>query len=369
MGGDKCHIIIFILVAVLCISSIKYTSCEPYWLEEGSYVEHEFEGFIRTYGLLIGVHIQGTIRWECLEIQDGMAKIEETLYFSFPQTYTNKAGNEVINYICYYGKEYHNMAKCGDYSFITEFPIEKQMLVEFYEPCEMIDRETGEIVINEDTGLPIMMGEYIVAISNVNSIIHKNTVVVVDLETRDVYDIKGNLFGRWLWWINVDEYPLDGRVEELALYNWRGYEVPVGILYVNRDMDFVKRHWDMSFQYMVPEGTYEWFIMSNVEVPGYEGYDENNEKSIQPLTFGEFYNTNTGYLMYSDYYGLADDISLNIFGIEAFLNNSKISDTNINFSFDNNGDVGKSNATYYIAFFLLFLLMSLMVVKYYKTFG
>jgi len=354
--------VVFVLT-IICITSIWSVAAQPYWLEEDSYMEHEFSGKMKTYGSIQRIYFQGTIRWECLDITDDFATIEETLSFTIPQTYYGVDGVEHLNEIVFFGKEYYDMANVEDYTFITEFPMDDKIAVELFEPVELLDPGTGEVVIDEDTGLPVMMGDYVVVITNVTAMIEKNVTVKVDLDTRDVYDMEGNLFGRWLWWLNVDEYPLDGKVTELALYNWRGYEVPVGIRYWNMDMEEIKQLWDMAFQYWVPEGVYDWFLMSNYDVPGYEGYDENNERSIQPIIFRDLYDANTGYLIYSEHWGLADDISLNIFGLEAHLEYVKFSDTNIDFSTPPETTIHEetNNTKYYIAFVLLMIIFIILI--------
>lgn len=353
-----------------CLSSTGYANAKPYWLEEGSYAEYEFGGFIMTYGNLQKTYIQGTIRWECIEMENDFATIEETLSFFFPQTYFRNE-QEYDNDIIYLGKEYVDMAKAGDYSFITEFHIDDQTSIESFEPEVLIDPETGEAIIDKDTGQPIMIGRYLVVVSNVDSIIEKRTTIKVDLDTRDVYDMEGNLFGRWLWWINVGEYPLDGNVTELALYNWRGYEVPVGIRYWNMDMELTKQYWDMVFQYMVPEGVYDWFVMSNFDVPGYDDYDPDDPYRISPIIFRDLYDANTGYLIYSEYYGLADDISLNVFDLEAHMGEVRLVGTNINFDAQDTSVDEKTGSTlYYLAFssLIVLFLISLVVVRTYNPF-
>lgn len=365
----KAHILEICLVMGLLSISCLDVSAMPYWLEEGSYAEYEISGNILTYGKVWGAYIVGTIRWDCLKIEDNSATIEETLVFSFPQFLYDESGNEYSNSIRYLGKEYVDMAKGGDYSFVTEFSIDDNINIDIHEPIEQRDPVTDEVIIDEDTGQPIMTGSYVVIISNVSAIVEKKAIVMVDIETRDVYDMEGNLFGRWLWWLNTDEYPLDGMVNELALYDWRGYEIPVVIRYFNMDMELTKKYWDMAFQYMVPEGTYDWFLMSNYEVPGYEDYDPDDIYYIPPITFRDLYDANTGYLIYSEHYGLADDISINIFDLEAHIS-AILSDTNIDFDTPYIPPDESSNIPYFLVFFILAILLvvSLMVVRRYNAF-
>jgi len=366
----KIHLIeICLIMGLLNICYLGESIAQPYWLEEGSYAEYEFSGYLKTYGKICHASIIGTIRWECIKIEDDFATIEEALVFSFPQSYHDEEGNEYINSILYLGKEYVDMAQSGDYSFVTEFSIDENVEIEVHEPVEMRDPETGEVIIDEDTGQPVMIGFHMVVLSNVSAIIEKKTIVKVDLETRDVYDMEDNLFGRWLWWINVDDYSLDGSATELALYDWRGYEVPVGIRYFNMDMELTKKYWDMAFQYIVPEGTYDWFLMSNYDVPGYEDYDPNDPYRITPITFGDLYDASTGYLIYSEHYGLGDDISLNVFDLEANIS-ATLSDTNIDLDTSAVSSAESSNTPYYLGFSVLAILLaiSLILARRYNAF-
>ena len=356
----------FVLILFFSLS-INYVYAQPYWLEEGSYAEYEF-GAGALFGNVKVHYLEGSMRWECISIDENMATIEETIIFSIPEFYTNHDYTHRNNF-SYIGKEYYDMAKKDDFTFITEFPIENVNLDDIYlpDPYPMRD-ENGEIVIDKETGQPIMIIDYVVSFYSLSETTLTATFKV-DLSTRDVYDLDSDIIGRWLWWIYPDVYSLADKTPEIAFYNWRGYEVPVSVRYWNKDMEDVKnRLWDMAFKYVVPEGCEEWFLMSGAVVEGYEP-DENVHMGYQnPVDVSNIYDAESGYLLYSNSYMLSDDISIHYFGMEAHIRTNtdeegnyyemcELIDTNISFEKQEAEIEQHSDLLYYLGFMAIIIIL------------
>ncbi len=197
---------LFGLIVVSCLVSSGGAGANKSkfnWLEAGSYAiysfgmkdgqpEYTYLGFDDCGSAILAT---GNYSWRCIEVKDDYAKLEVEINLS------------INGSVSYNGIEFVERAENGDLSFIKRIPME-QVVGRIQLSSDMV-RIPGPIYI------------------------HKNLVVTVDLDTMELVDEDGNPWGKWVMWIYLLKYPLEGETPETFIMNWLNTTVDLYIHYHN----------------------------------------------------------------------------------------------------------------------------------------
>ncbi|HOP09282.1 MAG TPA: hypothetical protein PLC12_03600, partial [Candidatus Methanofastidiosa archaeon] len=185
-------------------------------------------------------------------------------------------------------------------SFLPAFDPEDLELYYYSEPEEVYNQETGEMETR---------GEYSVKVYVVGTQYYES-IVDVDLRTRDVFDLEGNVIGRWLWWINPEQYPLEGQTGEVYRYDWHGQQIGGFVSYISEE---AYDGWGSVFENRV-KGTVDEIFMLGQDIDSYESVVIQGEPHY--FSAGICYNAATGMPIWSYGVGLCDDVTAAMTGMD-----------------------------------------------------
>lgn len=261
-------------------------------VEEGTYSTYGFQASLSVDSIK-NLYCVGEVGWECLGKEDTLVKMRQWISFSVPYEYYDVIKGDLrSNNLFFMGEEYVHKAKEGDLSFVPWFPEENITISNIVEPY---------MVTNPSTGEEMWINEYSVTISVSGEYYFEDTVYV-DLVTREVYDTDHNTFGRWLWWINPEQYPYGEKTTELFRYSWCNQNLNCTVKYVSKDTYAYWEIYDTRF-----EGKYdECFTMSPWAVSC--GTDEEGNEIV--LLASIAYSASSGMPIWArGGVGLQDDVT------------------------------------------------------------
>ena len=153
--------------------------------------------------------VRGNYSWLCLEVNDTHTILDVEVNIEVYK----KPGWVHPGYITYTGIEFLEMAARGDLSFIRRVPM---------------DQVIGRVELSNRT----TPGDEYYAVNIPSPIfISQEFTVVVDLDTMEMIDEKGEPWGRWTLWIDPLQYPLEGQTEEVFIKNWLNTTVFLNVTY------------------------------------------------------------------------------------------------------------------------------------------
>jgi hypothetical protein len=219
----------FVLLSTLTLLQSTYVhgqaGFKPAWLNVGCAAYYEFgnlqTGIVNVYFnecWAVGRDISGNCSWRILSVSGNIAEVEVVYTLVIPgcSTYdeyiTKVRAHEMPTLVEYDGEEFFELAKKGNFSFMTPFPQDQ------IDPTKAIifnNSRTGDIGIQYWGGF----------------LINKTFRVNVDLQNLNIIDKDGNVWGKWLFWINPVMYPVDKSVQEVAIYNWNGITLKRNVTY------------------------------------------------------------------------------------------------------------------------------------------
>ncbi|MHC1605421.1 MAG: hypothetical protein ACXQTP_05585 [Candidatus Methanofastidiosia archaeon] len=284
------------------LNSDSLICCYPQDIAPGKYATYEFSADINV-GNIRWLYCTGTVGWRCEAVEGDMARMTQWIDFTVPTEYIDPVREEICNNSLYYaGKECVEMAKKGDFSFVSWFPGEDISLKEIYKPYVITDPATGEQTLIEEYGVDVYIsGEY-----------YFEETFDIDLSSREVYDLEGNAVGRWLWWINPEQYPFEGETEELLRHDWFGRKVWGEVVYLNRETIDPKL-WDIIEQRANGAVT-EIFSLYRTEIEDYEIGDSEDPLYLPPVSISIQYSAATGFPLWPYGVGLCDDVTYGMTG-------------------------------------------------------
>ncbi len=280
------------IIVVFLFLGINFISAYQDNVEEGTYATYEFKAGLSIDGIN-ALYCEGEVGWMCVGRNGDLAEMRQWISFSVPYEYIDViTGKLISNDIYYMGEEYVSMAKDGDVSFVPWFPKDNITVQQIREPFLVTDPSSGEErLINEHSVTIATSGDY-----------YFEKMVYVDLSTREVYDLNNNRIGRWLWWINPEQYPYGESIVEVFRYDWCDQEVNCTVKYISEETSDIWYVYDNRFKGEHDEcfTMNPWMVSCGTDEDGNENY----------LTAGIAYSVSSGMPIWArGGVGLQDDIT------------------------------------------------------------
>ncbi|MCJ7770745.1 hypothetical protein MUP37_04110, partial [Candidatus Bathyarchaeota archaeon] len=200
--------------------------------------------------------------------------------------------HQVVTTVDYTGKEFVDLAKKGDFSFVKTLP------------RAQIDTQKVEIVDNPDRN-----GAYLV-IFWCGFHIQETFNVVVNLQDLTMIDEHGNPWGKWPYWINPLSYPVDKDVQETALYDWSGTRLNRNVTYM-----LPGKQPDYSGSVQTPIGNFSEYYLAIISPFNFQNLNATGSKEPVQVWQTVTYEPTTGLLLNSLSSHYLDDILAQKLGI------------------------------------------------------
>ena len=258
---------------------------------EGSFATYEFSASVCGTNIE-WLQAEGTIGWQCIERDGDVARMRQWMEVTFPKEYYDQSVEKILdNPILFVGEDIYNLALAGDYSFIPHFAPEDFELADSWAPDGQYVKEYGIKLYVHGTH-------------------YYEMTVDVDLRTREVYALDGNVIGRWLWWINPEQYPLEGQTDEVYRHDWYGQQINGFVSYYSED---TYENWGLIFENRFKGSVTELYSLGQ-KISSYEPVLIGGE----PLYFsaGIQYDISSGMPIWPYGVGLCDDVTALMTGLE-----------------------------------------------------